>query len=305
MFMNEVRRDKIHSGRYIVISPKRAKRPTTAVWEKRQCFFCPGNEKMTPPEICRVKEKNEWIIRVFPNKFPAFSTKYPDAYGVHWVVVETPNHEERFYQLNKKHIIQVIETYIEMMKRASKIKGISSMLLFKNEGKEAGMSSTHLHSQFIATKKMFPNLESELKTCREYHDKNKRCIYCDLIKKERKSERFVYENNHFIASTPYASLYPYSVIIFPKKHMSDFTKMDNDQISDFAEMLKKMLTAIHMLGHGYNFYIHTSKKKYHHFHLEIRPRPNIYAGFELGAGIVINTMPPEEAAKYLRKAVHK
>jgi len=300
MFMNELRQGKIHSNRWVVIAPKRAKRPTSHVWKGKKCFFCPGNEKMTPPEICRVEESGKWIIRCFPNKFPAFSVKYPKAYGVHWVIVESPNHNQRFYELGMHHMVKVIEVYVNMIKKALKVKGVTCALLFKNEGKEAGMSSTHLHSQLIATKQMFPHLEQELEESEAYFKKHKRCIHCDYIKEERRSKRFIYENDHFIAIAPYVSMFPYSVLILPTKHMADFTAMDEDQILDFADILKKVQTAIHTLGYGYNFYLHTSREPYHHFHLEIRPRPTIYAGFELGSGIVINTMPPEDAAKYLR-----
>ena len=305
MFMNELRRGKIHSKRLVVVASKRAKRPTSKVWKGSKCFFCPGNEKLTPPEIYRVEENGRWIIRVFPNKFPAFSPKYKKAYGVHWVIVESPDHDQRLYELSKPHLVKVVETYIEMLRRAMKVKGITCALLFKNEGKEAGMSSTHLHSQLIATKVMFPTLKDELEESKAYFKKHKRCIHCDYIKKERRSPRFVYENEHFIAITPYASMFPYTVVILPKEHLPDFTKLDEEQIFDFADILKNVLTAVHTLGYGYNFYIHSSGKPYHHFHLELRPRPNIYAGFELGSGIVINSTPPEQAAEYLRSKIHK
>ena len=303
MFMNELRQGKLHSKRWVVIAPKRAKRPTTHVPKGKKCFFCPGNEKLTPKELYRVEENGKWMVRGFPNKFPAFSPKFPKAYGVHWVIVETPNHHQRFFELSRHHMLEVVQTYVEMMKRALKIRGIKCVLLFKNEGRAAGMSSTHLHSQLIGTQKMFPFLEEELGECKEHYKKHKNCIHCAYIKAERKTARFVCENESFIALTPYASMYPYTVMILPKRHEPDFTKMVEEEIMDFADMLKKVSTAIHTLGYGYNFYIHTSKEPYHHFHLEIRPRPTVYAGFELGSGIIINTMPPEEAAKYLRSKI--
>lgn len=303
--MNELRQSLIHSNRWVVIAPKRARRPTSSVEKGEKCFFCPGNEKLTPPEIYRVGDKKKWLIRVFPNKFPAFSPRYPKAYGLHWIIVETPDHEKRLYQLSKDHIVKVVQTYVKMLDRALKTKGIKAALLFKNEGKGAGMSSDHLHSQLIATHKTFPYLEDELEESAAYWKKHKRCIHCDYIKKEKRTERFIYENDSFIALAPYASVYPYTVLILPKKHSPDFTKMSNGEVFDFADVLKKVLTVVHSLRYGYNFYIHTSDKPHHHFHLEIRPRPNIYAGFELGSGIIINTMPPEEAAKYLRSKIKK
>jgi UDPglucose--hexose-1-phosphate uridylyltransferase len=303
--MNELREDPVISRRWIVLSPKRANRPSSHAPRWGKCFFCPGKESLTPQEIFKIADNGKWLVRVIPNKFPAFSTDYPKAYGLHWVIIETQNHHERFFRLSRSHMTRVIEAYIEAMKKAWATKGITSVLLFKNEGEKAGMSSKHMHSQLIATKKMFPYLEEELKVCKQYWEKNKRCVYCDEIKRERKSERFIYENSDFTAFAPYASVYPYTVMIFPKKHMADFTKLDIFEVDNLVDILKKTLTAISHLGYGYNFYIHTSKKPYHHFHLEIRPRPNIFAGFELGSGIIINVMPPETAAKYLREKISK
>jgi UDPglucose--hexose-1-phosphate uridylyltransferase len=38
------------------------------------------------------------------------------------------------------------------------------------------------------------------------------------------------------------------------------------------------------------------------WHLEVFPRLTVLAGIELGAGIYVNTLPPEEAARELREA---
>jgi len=56
----------------------------------------------------------------------------------------------------------------------------------------------------------------------------------------------------------------------------------------------------------YNFYLHTAPKdsgiyEHYHWHFNILPRTLIWAGFELGVGIEISTIKPEEAAAFLRK----
>lgn len=56
----------------------------------------------------------------------------------------------------------------------------------------------------------------------------------------------------------------------------------------------------------YNLLIHTAPtnlegKDYYHWHIEIFPRLTKVAGFEWGTGFYINTVPPEDAAKYLRE----
>ena len=56
----------------------------------------------------------------------------------------------------------------------------------------------------------------------------------------------------------------------------------------------------------YNFFIHSApflsqKADNYHWHIEILPRGYSWAGMELGVGIEVVIVPPEEAAKNLRK----
>ena len=73
--MGELRKDYI-LDRYVIIADERAKRPHQFKEEKeikkeKICYFCSGNEHLTPPEIARYPQSDKWEIRVFPNKFPA------------------------------------------------------------------------------------------------------------------------------------------------------------------------------------------------------------------------------------------
>ena len=77
--MNEIRKDYI-LDRYVIIATDRAKRPAQFIKQKQKttketCFFCPGNEHLTPPEIDRIEKNNKWLIRCFPNKFAATTIK--------------------------------------------------------------------------------------------------------------------------------------------------------------------------------------------------------------------------------------
>jgi UDPglucose--hexose-1-phosphate uridylyltransferase len=75
--MPELRRDPI-IGRWVIISPERAQRPRELARPEppRQiglCPFCPGNEKLTPPEVLAYRPSgapNEagWKVRVFPRE---------------------------------------------------------------------------------------------------------------------------------------------------------------------------------------------------------------------------------------------
>jgi len=43
------------------------------------------------------------------------------------------------------------------------------------------------------------------------------------------------------------------------------------------------------------------KEEDQHFYLKIQPREAVWGGVELGSGIIVNSIPPEEAAKFYRK----
>ncbi len=57
---------------------------------------------------------------------------------------------------------------------------------------------------------------------------------------------------------------------------------------------------------AYNFYIHTTpvekdgKHSCYHWHLEILPKNSIWGGFELGTGVEISAVDPDDAAEYLK-----
>jgi UDP-N-acetylglucosamine 1-carboxyvinyltransferase len=56
------------------------------------------------------------------------------------------------------------------------------------------------------------------------------------------------------------------------------------------------------LGLAYNYTCRQSvSNKHQHFCIKIEPRDSVWAGVELDAGLIINSVPPEEAAKYYRK----
>ena len=72
----ELRKDYIQD-RFVLVSNERSKRPfefnkdESKPMLSKDCFFCPGNENLTPPEIGRVSESDRWKIRWFNNKFAA------------------------------------------------------------------------------------------------------------------------------------------------------------------------------------------------------------------------------------------
>ncbi|HSG29036.1 MAG TPA: DUF4931 domain-containing protein, partial [Candidatus Krumholzibacterium sp.] len=167
--MPQLRKDPV-LGRWVVLSTERGRRPSDfgpkpdpAEEEGRLCPFCPGNEKMTPPEILRLPTDGPWSVRVVPNRFPALSASgEPDRRGIgiydqmngigaHEVIIETPDHRADLADLGTTGIAGVIQAVRRRVLDLAADDRIRYVLVFKNHGQSAGASLSHSHCQLIAT----------------------------------------------------------------------------------------------------------------------------------------------------------
>ncbi|MGQ9706662.1 MAG: galactose-1-phosphate uridylyltransferase [bacterium] len=338
--MSELRKDPIIS-RWVVISPERAFRPhfktekLTCESREANCPFCEGNEHITPPEILAYGLPNRkpntvgWQVRVVPNKFPALKVEGElsrwgiglldkvNGIGAHEVVIETPNHNQEFFELSQQHIALILRAWKDRIEDLDKDNRLRYALVFKNKGDEAGASISHPHSQIIATP-ITPNLiKQELISSKEYYSQKERCIFCDYMFQEiSDEERIVYQDEHFVLISAYASRVPYEVWILPREHSADYINISDDAINSLSLILKGLLRGYMeiMKDPPYNLVLHTAPlrtprpgywltiEKDFHWHIEILPRMTRVAGFEWGTGLYINPVSPEEACLTLRNA---
>ena len=341
MTYNEVRKDYL-LDRWVVIATSRSRRPTDFVKPKQQtktsdCPMCPGNEFQTPPanlvylksgqHIRKTKDSKDsrhknWLIRVVPNLFPAYSppaegTVYAKirssdvvpAVGHHEVLIESPKHDEHPADASSPQLTLVVNAYVDRLRELSAKPYVKYVSIFRNHGLEAGASLSHAHSQLIATPSVPQIVREEMDAAKKYHRENSKCVYCDIIAKERRGPRFVLENSKFTVFSPYASVNPMEFWIFPRKHETSPLGMQESQMKTFAETLKECLCRLKILvndpPYNYGFHLSTDRaaSDYYHWHLEVYPRLAIWAGFEKSTGVYINTMTPEAAAESLRKPV--
>jgi len=320
----ELRKDYV-LDRWVIVATERSKRPDDfknakakknvyKKGEKKNCFFCPGNEKTTPPEIGRVEKDGKWLIRWFPNKYAAVEPKgdssikchnnfftFSDAYGIAEVIAETPEHRKNFWDLEEWHIKEVLKVYAKRIEELSKINNIRYVQVFKNEGEEAGSSIKHTHTQIIATNIVPLWIREEVEATKSCGF----CPYCKIIDIEKGSYRRVFESDEFVSFTPYASKYPFEIWIFPKQHIRNITEMNENQLEQLAKMLNQILIKLKELNAQYNMCLHYAPQGEDlHFHIEITPRLTKWAGFEF-FGTVINVVSPESAAEFYRNEPDK
>ncbi|OGS45646.1 MAG: galactose-1-phosphate uridylyltransferase [Elusimicrobia bacterium RIFOXYD2_FULL_34_15] len=329
--MPELRRDPI-IGRWVIITKERGKvkkdfEKIPEIDTSDGCPFCPGKENLTPPEILSFREpgtkKDEkgWWVRAIPNKFPVLRVEgtlnrrgegmfdYMDGIGAHEVIIETPNHNADFSDLDNKQAEEVVWAYRDRILDLKKDIRFEYILVFKNHGADAGASLAHPHSQIIAMPTIPVRVKQEIEGGRNYFEYKERCVFCDIIHEETEANtRIVSENEDFICIAPFASRFPFETWILPKVHSSVFEDLPKHEVANLAMMLRDINARMNEILEKppYNFVIHnapcrTGKLPYYHWHIEMMPRLTKVAGFEWGTGFYINPTPPEEAAKFLRE----
>jgi len=336
--LNDIRKDYI-LNRWVVIATHRRRRPTDLAKEhshkhqidKASCPFCPGNERKTPPAVLVYLKRNgalkksydtnglrhkNWVIRCVPNLYSAFSPPENDeslakgqAVGHHEVLVESPNHDEHPSTARADQLIHVINGYVDRLRVLYSKPYVEYVSIFRNHGLEAGASLSHAHSQLIAAP-ITPSIPSEeFGVSYSNNQKKGTCVYCDIIKRERDSPRFIWENRSYVALAPWGGIHPFEFWILPKEHQGTLLVLKPENIRDLAVALKTCLNGLKSLLNDppYNYGFHIAPKgapeKCFHWHLEVYPKLITWAGFEKSNGMYINVVPPEEASENLRNAI--
>lgn len=329
--MSQIRRDPI-TGRWIIVNTEKSLKPKEFHIErhkkkgKKNCPFCPGNEKLTPPEVIAHRRMGEpdspgWWIRVVPNKYPALKIEGDlnkegigvfdkmNGIGAHEVIIDSPDHNKELSDVDDKQAEEVIWAYLGRSQDLRRDPRFKYILIFRNYGKAAGASLEHPHSQLIALPIVPKRVKEEIQSASKYYDYKERCVFCDIIRQELDDrERIVCENDRFLCFAPFVSRFPYEMWIIPKKHASDFCHLDKDAVRPLGVILRDALYKLKTVlkDPPYNFIIHTSpinghEREDYHWHIEIMPKLVQVAGFEWGSGFYINPVAPEEVSENLSK----
>lgn len=262
------------SGRLIVLAPNRRRRPGAAQHavdeptpdELASCPFCAGREDRTPPEVFRVERDGAWLVRVVPNLYPGLERQE--------VVIHSPQHVRTFADLSDDEI-GAAATAWTARREAAQEEGFAYLHAFVNEGSGAGSSVPHSHSQLAWLREPPPERSRESASAAsallgEDH----------LLVAERDGVRAVV---HRYGRLPYET-----IIGNPESDLSLVAALQ--LLRDLVRRLRKLEGPV-----PWNAWLHDD-------HLEVVPRLSVLAGLELGAGIYVNTLAPQEAAEALRGA---
>lgn len=294
------------TGEYVFYATDRAKRPHSfkktevKTTPKEYCPFCPENEHMTPGKVYSSEDNS---IRIVGNKYP-FLPKNSEYFGLHDVLIDTPNHDEVLTDFSDEHMEKLIKVIKGRFMDLEADERCRYVQVFKNQGREAGASQSHSHWQITSLCVIPAKMEHLMKVLKKFYSDTGKCYFCNL----KFEDRIVEQNDEFISYIPADGKFPYGMDILPKRHISSINDFNDNEIRSFGLILRNSIRRLSKIKEdiSYNICLYSSPKntkssEYFHFYAQIIPRIGQMAGFEFSTGCYINSILPETAAKELRE----
>jgi UDPglucose--hexose-1-phosphate uridylyltransferase len=247
--------------------------------ELDECPFCEGREDRTPPEVLAIpgegREPNTpgWTARVVPNLYPAFERQE--------VVVHSPRHVRSVAELSDDELTAVAEAWSTRV--AAEPAGYIHPLI--NEGRSAGASLPHSHSQLVWLSETPPAVREQRADGIQ-----------ELVRTALEQNLVVVETGELVAFSHPVGRVPYELLIAPRSANESWpsTETLGGALLLLRDCVRRLQAAEGAVP--WNAWLHHGAA----WHIELVPRLAIQAGVELGAGVYVNALPPEDAAAALR-----
>lgn len=312
------------TGRWVTIAATRADRPADFVSRQlpveaeagRPCPFCAGNEEATPPSLEEYSTDGSWLVRVVPNKYPAFMGSEPmqvsnlgpvftqaNASGIHEVLVLSPEHDATWADLDDKQAGLVMAAIRDRMEDHARQSTTRYTQAIVNAGREAGASIEHPHGQLLG----IPFVPGEIAEEQRGFDRfDGSCLLCTVAEAEVNAGfRVVYSDDRVVLLCPFWSGSPYEMLVIPRHHDEHLTDANPKDLVAVGKSIRDGLVRLREAAGdiAYNLVFHTAPHNHpgaYHWHVHLVPRVTSVAGFEQGTGVMINILAPEIACEQLR-----
>ena len=177
----------------------------------------------------------------------------------------------------------------------------------QNWGAQAGARTNHLCLDLYDLPQIPHRVAEELGGAARFVIREGECPFCRLVREEvRRPSRLVWEDAGSVAFAPFASRSAFEVWIVPRAHAADFADATPADVAHTAEALRQVLSRLadSLDGPPYNLVLHSAPLREqvdatYHWHWEVHPRLREIAGLELGTGLPVNPVAPEDAVEEL------
>ncbi len=280
------------------------------------CPFCPGSGRVP----------DDYDVYIYPNDFPAFSIppavptiegddfyRVKRSHGKCDVVLYHPDHQTSLPELPLAHLRRLVRVWRKRFVELKATPGIRYVLIFENKGAAIGVTMPHPHGQIYSFPFVPPLIKRELDSARAHFRGHHRCLFCDVLKKERADgRRIVAENQAFTAFVPFYARWPYEVHIYSRRHLGALDQFKPSEEAALAEILKWLTLKydhLFQMSFPYMMLMHQAPTRgrypYYHFHIEFYPplrskkKLKYLASVETGGGTFLNDSLAEEKAQEL------
>ncbi len=324
--MPEIRIDPL-TGLRAIVAGDRANRPGGGLssppaqpLDRETDPFAEGHEDRTPPEVYAVRPNGGapntpgWTVRVVPNLYPALSENSPHpepeanpdlfwagpAQGAHEVIVNAPDPVISLSELEPDQVAAAMDVWRERMRTHREAAYVH---LIVNERREAGASLPHTHAQLYALDFVPAAIARERERFGAYATRTMGGnLLADLVQEEvRRRERIVAIDDEVVLMAPYGARVPFQLMIAPRtprQRFEDDRPLGARMLHDALSRLARGLGSSPPL----NLWVRTEPRgsEYFCWRIDILPRLTHLAGLELGAGVNLNIVSPEQVAAELR-----
>jgi UDPglucose--hexose-1-phosphate uridylyltransferase len=331
------KRLNILTGEWVLVSPHRSKRPwqgqnEEVSKEKRQvydetCYLCAKNKRINGEINPDYKD-----VFVFINDFAALQKDSPifnvndglfqakSETGICKVICFSPDHSKSLADMAVDDIKKVVNTWQKEYKELGEKKAINYVQIFENKGAVMGCSNPHPHGQIWSQSTLPNEVQKKDTQQRDYFSKNKTSLLGEYLQQELKAnQRIIFENDDFVGLVPFWAVWPFEVIIAPKKQQKNILEVSESEAKNYAEVISVITKAYDQLfdiSFPYSSGIHqapTNEKSNEHWHWHMSFYPPLLrsatvkkfmVGYEMFA-MPQRDITPEMAASLLKEIADK
>lgn len=246
------------SGEWMLVSPHRLQRPwqgavAPPVLTRRpsydpQCYLCPGNTR-----AASVRNPHYVDTYVFDNDYPALSMDTPAheftdgvlragaEVGRCRVICFSPRHDLDIASMERPQIASVVDAWCEQYAELGAMPDINAVTIFENRGAMMGASNPHPHGQIWAERTLPNELMKESANQRDYFERTRTCLLCAYVEQElRAQERVVYADEHAAVIVPFWAIWPFEVLVLPRRHIGAIDRLQREERSGLARALQEV-----------------------------------------------------------------
>ena len=249
------RRQNPLTGRWVLVSPHRTKRPWLGQIEPQaapdlqvhdaNCYLCPGNKRAngaTNPNY-----EGPWA---FQNDFPALllgsnaDIEAQDLFraevvsGECRVICFSPNHSLTLPQLSKEQVRSVIDCWAAQSSELGT--QYTWVQLFENKGAAMGCSNPHPHGQLWASSHVPDEPAIEDVRQRAYLAETGHSLLTEVAAQDAGGPRVVIETPDWLVIVPWWAVWPFETLLMPRFSVQRIEHLNAGQRDGLADVLREL-----------------------------------------------------------------